>query len=92
MTSPHLLLEGVNVEGFGEWQLVEVRKQMQECFRESVEDLCRFKYLTYVWLSITEQLGEIKAMKASTDLKSIYSHGFTFWYATKYLAKKEQKA
>ena len=50
-----------------------------------------FHYLTYLWLSVTKQLDDIKPMKASTDLKLIYSHGFSFWYATKYLLKKYQK-
>ncbi|HTY10798.1 MAG TPA: hypothetical protein VMF88_06980 [Bacteroidota bacterium] len=33
----------------------------------------------------------MKAMKASTDLKLIYSQGFSFWCAAKYLLKKYQK-
>ena len=87
----HMWLEDVKVEEFFEWQKIEVRKNIQIRFKESIEDLNRFKYLTYLWLSVTKQLDDMKAMKASTDLKVIYSHGFSLWYATKYLLKKYQK-
>ena len=87
----HIWFEDIKTESFMEWQLIEVRKQIQLRFKDSIEDLNRFKYLTYLWLLVTEQLGDLKTMKASTDLKAIYSKGFTCSYATKYLAKKEQK-
>jgi len=87
----HIWLEDIKVEEFEDWQRISVRKQIQERFSDHVDDLNRFKYLTYLWLAITKQLNDPKAMKASTDLKSIYSNGFTFWYATKYLTKKDQK-
>ncbi|HTY10794.1 MAG TPA: hypothetical protein VMF88_06960 [Bacteroidota bacterium] len=87
----HIWFEDIKTEGFTDWQLVQVRKQIQLRFKDSVEDLNRFKYLTYLWLLVTEQLGDLKTMKASTDLKAIYSKGFACSYATKYLTKKEQK-
>jgi hypothetical protein len=87
----HMWLEDVKVEDFIEWQKIEVRRNIQIRFKECIEDLNRFKYLTYLWLSVTKQLDDVKALKASTDLKSIYSDGFTFWYATKYVIKKGQK-
>ena len=87
----HIWFEDIKTEKFMDWQLIEVRKQIQLRFKDSVEDLNRFKYLTYLWLLVTEQLGDLKTMKASTDLKAIYSKGFTCSYGTKYLSKKEQK-
>jgi len=87
----HIWFEDIKVEEFAEWQLIEVRKKIQLHFKDCIEDLNRFKYLTYLWLLVTEQLNDLEAMKASTDLRVIYSKGFSCLYATKYMAKGEQK-
>ncbi|KAB2922145.1 MAG: hypothetical protein F9K22_12400 [Bacteroidetes bacterium] len=87
----HIWFEEIKYDADGKWQLIHVRKQIQQRFKNDIEGLNKFKYLTYLWLSVTKQLDDEKAMKAATDLKSIYSNGFTLWYATKYLSKKEQK-
>lgn len=87
----HIWFEDIKIENFMEWQLIEVRRQIQLRFKDCVEDLNRFKYLTYLWLLVTEELDNLKTMRTSTDLKAIYSKGFTWKYATKYLAKKDQK-
>ena len=68
-----------------------VRKQIQIRFKDSLINLKRFKFLTYLWLRVTGQLDNEKVVKASTDLKVIESSNFVVSYAVKYAWKAEQK-
>jgi len=62
-----------------------------ERFQNESENLDRFKFLSYLWLRISGQLGDRKAVRAATDLKVIVSCKFIKGYAVKYSWKKEQK-
>jgi hypothetical protein len=68
-----------------------VRKKIILRFQNSYEDLKRYRFLTYLWLRTTGQLGDEKAVKASCDLKRIVNDKFVQKYACKYALKSEQK-
>ena len=87
----HIWLDEIPVQRFKEWESLPVRKQILNRFKDDNEGLDKFKFLTYLWLEITKQLSDEKAVKAATDLKKIYSVGFTINYAIKYALKAKQK-
>jgi hypothetical protein len=70
---------------------IVVRKQIANRFKGDDTNFSRFQLLTSLWLRITGQLGDSKAVRASTDLKVIESTGFVITYAVKYAWKGEQK-
>ncbi|MBI1804070.1 MAG: hypothetical protein HYR77_06335 [Ignavibacteria bacterium] len=87
----HLWFEEFQPKEFSEWLGLAVRRQIGLRFKDSVLNLNRFKFLTYLWLKITGQLSDEKAVRASTDLKVITSSNFVVSYAIKYAWKREQK-
>ncbi len=87
----HIWIDPFCVYEFDKWKGMRVRRQVQLRFKDSVEDLMRFKFLTYLWLKVSGQLEDEKALKAATDLRVISSNGFIKSYAVKYGSKLEQK-
>jgi hypothetical protein len=87
----HIWFDEIPINRFREWESLPVRKQIIKRFGNDADGLERYKFLTYLWLEITKQLSDEKAVKAATDLKIIYSSGFTVSYAIKYAWKAEQK-
>ena len=87
----HIWFDEFNVAEAGGWQDINVRKQILLRFKDDPCNLERFRFLTYLWLRITGQLEDQKAVRASTDLKVITSSTFVASYAVKYAWKAEQK-
>lgn len=87
----HVWFEKFLPHSFPEWERISVRKQIVNRFKDDEEELGRFKFLTYLWLKVSGQLEDEKAVKAATDLKVITSSNFTVGYAIKYAWKVEQK-
>ncbi|MFI5251951.1 MAG: hypothetical protein ACHQQQ_05890 [Bacteroidota bacterium] len=87
----HLWFENFRPHIFMEWKALPVRKKIALRFKDCAEDLERFKFLTYLWLRVTGQLGDEKAVRAATDLKVITTSNFVVNYAIKYAWKSEQK-
>lgn len=87
----HVWFEKFLAYSFPEWENISVRKQILNRFKDDEEELRRFKFLTYLWLKVSGQLEDEKAVKAATDLKLITSSNFTVNYAIKYGWKGEQK-
>jgi hypothetical protein len=87
----HIWFDEFEVQRFSEWLNMIVRKQILNRFKGDDKNIERFKFLTYLWLVVTGQLGDEKAVKAATDLKVIVSCKFIKGYAIKYAWKEEQK-
>lgn len=87
----HIWFDEFEVERFPEWLNLTVRKQILHRFKGNEKNIERFRFLTYLWLVVTGQLGDEKAVRAATDLKVIVSCKFIKGYAVKYAWKEEQK-